>query len=311
MADVDTTLSLLPTEIEELRTRGYVFRSFMENKIGVLSEQWDEMKGRVADEVEKRTQDLEQDSDAAERTLNQAMSGNASRVNRAESTIETLESKVYAAQSAVKAMYEPLQKNVNQTRAQVGKAKRLLDQIDEASFQLHPIEDAVAYCKAQYIEREDEGPEGLLYLTDERLLFERKEEVATKKVLFITTEKETVQELIFEVPIRQIEEIKAVDKKKFLKRKELLELYFAPEADLSEATLRMIHTDNDEWARLIGRVKSGEIDKERTQPKNEEAVEAIRDAPTKCATCGATLSTEIVRGMQEITCEYCGSVMRL
>lgn len=311
MADVETTLSLLPTEVETLRTRGYVFRSFLENKIGVLAEQWDEMKDRVADEVEQRTRDLERDSDAAERALNQALGGSASRVSRAESAIDTLESKVRAAQSAVEAMYEPLQQNVNQTRFQVEEIRELLDQIDEASFQLHPVEDVVASCKAQYIEREDEGPEGLLYLTDERLIFERKEEVATKKVLFITTEKETVQELIFEVPIGQIEEIKASDKKKFLRRKEMLELFFAPEADLSGATLRLIGAENEEWTRLIGRVKSGEIEKERTQPKDEEAVEAARAAPTKCATCGATISVEIVRGLREITCEYCGSVIRL
>jgi ribosomal protein S27E len=62
---------------------------------------------------------------------------------------------------------------------------------------------------------------------------------------------------------------------------------------------------------LIGRVKSGEIDKERTQPKDEAVVEAARSAPTKCSTCGATLPADIVRGQREITCEYCGSVIRL
>jgi predicted nucleic acid-binding Zn-ribbon protein len=311
MADVETTLSLLPTEIEKVRTRGYVFRSFLENKVEVLSEQWDEMKDNVAQEVERRTRDLERDSDAAERALNQALGGGSAQITRADHAIETLESKVYAAQSAVEAMYEPLQQNVNQTRYQVAEITKLLDAVDAASFELHPVEDVVAFCEAQYLEREDEGPEGLLYLTDERLLFERKEQVATKKVLFITTQKETVQELIFEVPVRQIDEIKATDEKKFLKRHELLEMFFAPEADLPGATLRLIHTKNEEWAQLIGRVKSGEIDKERTQPKDEEAVEAVRAAPTKCATCGATLSVEIVRGMQEIECEYCGSVIRL
>ena len=311
MAEVETTLSLLPTEIEELRTRGYVFRSFLENKVGVLSGQWDEMKDRVADEVTKRTRDLERDANTAERTLQQAMDGSSSRVTRAESAVESLESKVYAARSAVEAMYEPLQQNVNQTHRQMEQIRWLLDEIDEASFQLHPVEDPVAACKAQYIEREDEGPEGVLYLTDERLIFERKEEVATKKVLFITTEKETVQEFIFDVSVGHIDEAKASDKKKFLGRKEMLELLFAPEADLSGATLRLLDAENEEWAALIGRVKSEEIAKERTQPKDEAAEETARSAPTKCTTCGATLSVEIVRGMNEITCEYCGSVIRL
>jgi len=311
LAEIETALSLLPAKIEEVRARGYVFQNFLENKINVLAEKWAEIQSRVSREITRRTRELEQDSDTAENALRQAASGSSSQVSRAESALSTFESKVRAAQSAVEAMYKPLQQNVSQTRQQVTQIGRMLDLIEEASFQLYPAEDPVAVCKAQYLEREDEGPEGLLYLTDARLLFERKEQVATKKILFITTEKETVQEFVFEVPIGQIDEVTASDKKKFLKRKEMLELLFAPEADLSGATLRLLDARNEEWAKLIGRVKSGEIAKERTQPKDEAVVEATRAAPTKCSTCGATLSVEIVRGMQEITCEYCGSVVRL
>ena len=310
MGDIETALSLLPAEIKELRTRGYVFRSFLENKVNVLAKQWDETHERVSREMSRCTRELEQESDVAESALRQAMSGRASQMARAESAINTFESKVHAAQSAVGAMYETLQENVNQTRSQVERIRWLLDQIDEAGFQLYPAEDPVAGCQAQYMETKKEGPEGVLYLTDERLIFEQKEEIATRKVLFITTEKETVQQLIFEVPIGQIEEVKASDKG-FLGHKELLELLFAPEADLSGATLRLRGAQNEEWAGLIGRVKSDEIAKERTRPKDEAAVEAARAAPTKCPTCGATLSVEIVRGMREITCEYCGSVIRL
>ncbi|MBU0702597.1 MAG: hypothetical protein KKC18_01865 [Chloroflexi bacterium] len=311
LEDIETGLAVLPTEIEELRTRGYVFCSFLENKINVLAGQWEETHERVSREVNKRVRELEREADEAESAMRQAMSGSSTQIARAESAIETLERKVSAARSATQAMYDTLQQNVRQTKAQVEQIRWLLDQIDEASFQLHPAEDPVAACKAQYLEREDEGPEGLLYLTDERLIFERKEKVATKKVLFITTEKETVQEFIFEVHIGQVEEVTASDKRKLLRRQEMLELLFAPEADLSGATLRLIDAQNEEWAQLIGRVKSGEIAKERTQPKDEAVVEAARTAPTKCTTCGATLSVEIVRGMREITCEYCGSVIRL
>ena len=310
MGDLETALSLLPAEIEELRTRGYVFRSFLENKINVLAKQWEEIDSRVSREVSRRQRELEREADVAESALRQAMSGRASQVSRAESAIETLERKVRAAQSAVEAMYGALQQNVNQTRSQVEQIRWLLDQVDEACFQLYPAEDPVTACKAQYMETKKEGPEGVLYLTDGRLIFEQKEEKATKKILFITTEKEKVQQLIFEVPIGQIEEVKS-SQKGFLGRKEMLELLFAPEADLSGATLRLRGADNEEWAGLIGRVKSDEIVKERTRPKDEATVEAARAAPTKCPTCGATLSVEIVRGMREVTCEYCGTVIRL
>jgi len=245
MADIETALSLLPTEIEELRTRGYVFRSFLERKVGVMAEQWEEMHDRVSREVTRRMRELEREADEAESALRQAMSGRASQVARAESAINALERKARAAQSAVEAMYKTLQQNVNQTRSQVEQIRFLLDQVDEASFQLYPAEDPVAACRAQYMETKKEGPEGVLYLTDERLIFEQKEKIATKKVLFITTEKETAQQLIFEVPSGQIEEIKT-SQKGFLGHKEMLELFFAPEADLSGATLRLRDTENEE-----------------------------------------------------------------
>jgi len=310
MGEIETALSLLPAEIEELRTRGYVFRRFLENKANVLAGQWEAVHDRVSREVARRTRELEQEADLARSTFRQAMSGQASQVTRAEAEIQSLEHKVRAAQAAVGAMYGTLRQNVDQTRAQVEEIRWLLDQVDEAGFQLYPAEDPVAACRAQYMEAKKEGPQGVLFLTDERLIFEQKEEKATRKVLFITTEKETIQQLIFALPVGQIEEFQASDKG-FLGRKEMLELRFAPEADLSGATLRLHGADNEEWAGLIGRVKAGEIARERTRPKEEEAVEAARAAPTKCPTCGATLAVEIVRGMREITCEYCGSVIRL
>ena len=49
-----------------------------------------------------------------------------------------------------------------------------------------------------------DGVGGVLFLTDQRLLFEQKEEVVTKKVLFIATEKQKVQALAWEIPVANI-----------------------------------------------------------------------------------------------------------
>jgi len=310
LADIETALSLLPTEIDQLRARGYVFRNFLERKVGVLADQWDEVHERALREASRRTQDLEREADEAESALRLATSGRSAQLAWARSAVDALEGKVGAAKSAVQAMYGPLKQNVEQTRSQVEQVCWLFDQLDEASFQLHSAEDPVMACEAQYMETRKDGPQGVLYLTDERLIFEQKEKVAIRKVLFIATEKETVQQPIFDVPVGQIDEVKASDRG-FLGRKEMLELAFAPEADLSSAVLRLRGAENEEWAALIGRVKSGEIAKERTRQKDEAALEAARTALTKCPTCGATLSVDIVRGMREITCEYCGTVIRL
>jgi hypothetical protein len=310
LSDVDAVLAVLPADIEALRTRGYVFRNFLERKIEVLAEQWAEAREKVAEEVERRSRELEQDVRRAESALRRAESGGVTQISAGESAFKTLESKVSAAQNAVEAMYDALDDNVTQTQAQVEAIEWALEQVDQASISFYPAEDLVAACRAQFLETKKDGPEGVFFLTDERLLFERKEEVATKKVLFITTEKEKVQESVLEVPIGQIEKVTA-SQSGFLGRKEMLEIKFSREAPLSEARLRLLGADNEEWSALIGRVRSGDVAKERTRPKEKAAVEEARKVPTKCPTCGAQITVSVVKGMREINCEYCGAVIRL
>lgn len=315
LADIEAMLSTLPAEIEALRARGYIFRNYLERKVEVLSRQWAEMADRVRREVERRNAELSRALREAERAVQSAASGDPAQIARAESAVRTLEGKVSAAQDALEAMFDTLDQNVTQTRAQVESIEWALEQADQASLDFYPDENLVAACRAQFLETKKEGPEGILFLTDGRLLFERKEEVATKKFLFITTERETVQEPIFQVPIGHVEEVKA-SQAGFLGRKEMLEIRFAPEADISEARLRLLSgADNEEWAALIGRVRSGDIEKERVQVEGEEPVTAEpvapAEIPTKCPNCGAILTTPVVKGMREITCEYCGTVIRL
>ena len=64
------------------------------------------------------------------------------------------------------------------------------------------------------------------------------------------------------------------------------------------------------YVQQLNRVMTGEIDKERAIPVDEAEVEAVRSAPTVCTTCGATLPA-LARGVTELTCEYCGTVVRV
>ncbi len=308
--EMQTTLSLLPTDIENLRSRGYVFRSFLERKVEVLTNQWEDTSYRVSRDVPRLTRELQREADEAESALYEAMAGGTVHISRAQTVIDALEHRVDGTESTLRAMYETLQQNVRQTKAQIEEIAWLLDELAQASFKLHPAEDPIAASKAQLMETKKDGPKGVLYLTDERLLFEQKEKKTTKKVLFIATEKETVQELILDVPVGQIEKVEA-SQKGFLGRKEMMRLLFSPEAILDEALLRLRGTDNETWAGLIGRVQSGDIAKERSRPKEAAVLEAVRNVPTTCSTCGAAIDVQIVRGMREITCEYCGTVIRI
>src|SRR6185436_14978048 len=136
-----------------------------------------------------------------------------------------------------------------------------------------------------------------------------KEEVVTKKVLFVATEKQKVQALAWAVPVSQID--KAVGSNRgFMGKDDFLTVNLAQGASLTGPNgegLSLASTDihlkgekGDAWQGWIGRVKSGEIAKERTVPVDAAAVQAVSKAPTKCGTCGASFTQAVVRGQTEM-----------
>ena len=67
----------------------------------------------------------------------------------------------------------------------------------------------------------------------------------------------------------------------------------------------------DEWKALLKRAKAKEFDGTRAIAIDEAAVEKVKDAPTKCPSCGGAINQVVLRGMESITCEFCGDVIRL
>jgi predicted nucleic acid-binding Zn-ribbon protein len=315
LEETDSELYALPSDIAAIRDQGYVFANYLERKAQVLGEQWEAKREEVVQAVEQRSVELQREIDQAENILNQAYSGGQSRISRAENTIQQLESRVAAAQDAIENMFKTIDENVTQLMSQLDAIEWTMDQAAEASFDFYEGEDFVAACEAQLIENDKEGPKGVLHLTNERLVFEQKEEVATKKVLFITTEKEKVQQMVFEEMVGYVEEIKSTQAG-FLGHKEMMEIDFAPDARYTKVALRLIGADNEAWTRLINRVKTGDIDRERVRAAEDAAAEEqltvqVDEPPTKCPNCGALFTAPIVRGMREISCDYCGTVVRL
>lgn len=314
LADIDTALRDLPGAIQQVRSRGYVFKNYLEKKTEVLAQQWSDMRWRVTAAVDEQSRLLRFPADQLQQRLVQLRSNrNEGEAAALAAEVADLQSRVRAAQSTIENTYGPLKQNVDQTAAQVKDVARVLDQVDGAVFKLYPGEGVVAAVKAQWMTSEKEGPRGILFLTEDRLLFEQREEVATKKVLFVTTAKQKVQDLKWEAAVGQLERVGASELGgAFLGigKKEMLELAFEGSAKIRSAQVHL-EADSEAWQALIGRVKSGDIAGERMAPKDQAAVQAARAAPTKCPTCGATITQPVVRGMSVLKCEYCGAAIRL
>jgi len=316
MAQVEAVLDKLPTELAELRTQGFVFQSYLENKINVLDGKWDEICDKIEEEINRERRTLTQHADRAHRLLQQAVSGNKTTLARAESAIESLKNKANATRNTLRSRYSDLKQNINQTNKQLTKAKWAFQQLAEAKLDFLSAEYLVAACKAKMLDdaNDKEGPKGILYLTDERLLFEQKEEVKTKKFFFFTTDSQMVQEVRFAEPLGHIETLEAQDKGRFIFSKELLNLQLSPQAQMRHVTFELEDAKNEAWTAFINRVTSGEIERERLAEavqEKQEVSQQLSQAPTICPTCGATLQATIVRGQNTMDCDYCGSVIRL
>src|SRR6185436_17107241 len=197
LEDVNSAIAALAPNIENIRSRGYVFKSYLERKAQTLDTQWKELRPKVEAATRSSVTTLQNDARLVQATL--------TRRQRATAALSSLESKATAAQRNLQGMYDALNDNVNQTQQQIDEISWTLQQAEQACFGFLPTEGVIEAVPANWKKPDDkDGVGGVLYLTDQRLLFEQKEEVATKKVLFITTEKQKVQALAWEIPVANI-----------------------------------------------------------------------------------------------------------
>jgi hypothetical protein len=229
-----------------------------------------------------------------------------------ENEMDLLEDKVRSAEGTISGMYNTFKNQVYAVKKHLDDVDKMLTQLAEASFKLLPTEGGIMAVKAIWckdVKERDDDPEGVLFLTDQRLIFEQREEVATKKILFIATEKKKVQELKWEAPVALVEQI-LTGKQGMMKNEDHLDLRFASGAPLQTIHLH-IWQPCEEWLALINRAKVKDFDKTRAIAIDQAAVDKVKSLPGQCPSCGANLSQIVLRGQDSVKCEYCGFVIRL
>ncbi|MFN2113002.1 MAG: hypothetical protein ACK2TT_07795 [Anaerolineales bacterium] len=315
--DLSVKVRGLDQRIASLRKHGYAFEKDLEAQAEDFVRDWARVEPGIKRKVESEAQELESALRPLESLLAQ-LAGDRSpanalqpRVARLKAQVENLESRVEGAEKSIQGEYDQFQSSVSQLETHLGKLEWTLTELSEADFQLLATESPLMAVKAVWAKegkQTKQDPEGVLYLTDQRLIFEQKEKVATKKVLFVATEKELVQELKWEIPVVLVEDAKA-SKEGFLNKDDYLELRLASGAVFDVLSIH-IWQRGDEWVSLIQRAKAGDFDANRAIPIDEAVLEKVRNAPTKCPSCGGAIKQVILRGMDSITCEFCGDVIR-
>jgi len=316
--DVQTSVNGMAQRILSLRTRGYVFEKDLESQAQAFVTSWALLYPNLQAQINLQSNSLVNALRPVEMQMPQlaSMAGNPAMgrglLASLQSAVEGVESKVSASERAIEGMYDQFNNQVYAATKHLNEIEYLVTQLAEASFQLLPTEAGIAAVKAVWCKtgkEQKEDPEGVLYLTDQRLLFEQKEEIATKKVLFVVTEKKKVQGLLLEAPVALVDKVDT-SKQGMLKNEDHIELRF-----LSGAPLQVTHfhiwQENAAWQALINRAKSKDFDKGRAVALDQAALDKVKAAPAQCPSCGGNITTVVLRGMDSINCEYCGFVIRL
>ncbi|MBC8506511.1 MAG: hypothetical protein ISR58_04970 [Anaerolineales bacterium] len=319
LSNVGRDVSELEDYISEIRSKGYVFGGDWEGKAEEVRSRWPREKRAAERELDQQTQIVRDSADEVERLLNRAERSH-NLLDDLERKLESFESEVSAAEQNVRRAFERSSDELGEVYEEIEWATFLVENLRDSAFKLNPEENGVAACKAKWMSKKGE-PEGVLYLTDQRVFYEQIEEVATKKVLFITTEKETVREMAWQAPVGAIDKHGAEDKGGVLGFgvKELLTINFNRDAkDVpNEVTMRFLdYADNEMWENLIEQVKSGRIAKSKYSGAVSDGEHTHSEAsdsktiPTTCTSCGGKLP-KAFKGMRQLECEFCGQVVSL
>ena len=302
--EAQKVLKAASAALRECRTRGYIFQKNLEANSIELEKQASDQRTRFDEQVRA----LKAEAGKVEALLAQG-------AGAAKGALVVLENKIQAAGATLKGDCQSLTDQTGQFNQTVKTIIWMLNQVEQASFQLTATESLVNASQA--IWKNGSGGndiKGILYLTDLRLIFERKDERVTKKILFVPTETEKLQNLEWEAPIQLVE--KAVSSQQgLLGLSEQIAVRFAVGGPFSQVTLQLDGSDettvsSDDWAASIGRVKSGMINQDRTTPFDPKTAQAAK-LPSNCPSCGAVFTQTVLRGQTEIKCQYCGLPVRL
>lgn len=312
--DIQSLVNGFKQQVGELRSRGYVFGKNFETQADALPRQWAQMSANIHAQVNAQAARL-QNAFTPLQSRAAALSNPAQAAavyKQLKPQVDAVETQVQAAEDQLRGMYNTFESDVKQFDRQIYEAKNVLDQLNEATFKLLATESGVAAVKAVFVKdgKEDkEDPDGVLILTDQRLIFEQKEEVATKKILFITTEKQKVQQVQFEVPVALIETV-TPSRQGLFKHEDNIELTLGSGAPYPKVRFH-IWQRAEEWQAHINRVRTRDIDKDRAVAVDASAAAKVKSAPSQCPQCGGNISQVVLRGQDNIKCEFCGYVIRL
>ncbi len=310
---IDNAFLEIPAKIAELNKRGFVFTKDMDDALTLAEEEWN---AGIEDDVEAKLtagiNEVQQSANRLDRAMAQLVKPNQYAVEKAENELDQLDNLISATEKGIRGRYSAIKTTIDEIYGDIDEANWGIDHLNDSEIKLRGSEALVQVAEAEWeIDGEDEGPDGFLYLTDQRLLFEQKEEVAEKKFMFITTKSTEVQKLLIDTELRYLGTIEQSEEKRRRLQwgsDEILSMTVTGQADLSRLRFHIKNQQAEDWKETLQFVLSGEIQEDRFDHDPEAAEEKLV-FPTSCPNCMAAVPP-LPGGVSVHECEFCGTTIQ-
>lgn len=314
LASLTAQVTGLPAELQRARSRGYVFANYLEQKLAVLAKQWEAQRLEAQKTLTTEGEFLRPLRHEVEALIATAQSQASNpmlllmSLTKLEKTASDLENQAKTVENRIKDRIRTLERDIQQTHEQLQDIHHMLDLRDGASFSFNNGENVYLTAQGEWVAtgKGSQDPDGTLYLTDQRLIFEQNEK--TGKTLGLFGGKHT-QGIQWEVALPLIEKVEAENKGLF-GGKDMLHFTLGAGAPHPRITVEVKGKAKCKfWAAQIERMARGETKDERAIAPDEETLKEIKSETSECHVCGGTLPQ--LSGGQQVTCVYCGAVITL
>jgi hypothetical protein len=258
LQEINNKLAGFGQRVNVLRERNYKFVNWLEKNVDNLKKDWSDVQNRANEALSKARNEVYLFVRRAQDALSNAeRSANETNIQEAQREIEESDSALDEAIGVIEEIYELFQERLEALDGSLDDIDWALEQKDSASFSFNDGESVITACKAEWVQTGNakQDPDGVLYITNTRLIFEQKE--TTGKFLGLFGGKKE-QEFEWAVEVDQITGIRH-ENKGMLGGKDMLYLTLQPGGKLTEINLEVKGgADNEAWAETIRRVQRKE-----------------------------------------------------
>jgi hypothetical protein len=300
--DLGNKAAALPAQLHGARAQGYVFEKALEGQATGLVEQWTKVKAGIDTEVQRQSDALTRTVQALQQQMLPVMGGSKAPESvrpaylQVKSLAASADAQAAAAEQAIFKQYDSFQASVEALGAHLEWLNWLLAALATASFRLLETEGGVAATQANWL-RPNDGPQGgVLFITDQRLIFE---------------EREGEFSVPLEVPLTQVQSVEALAGQGANKDEQHLKVSLGAGAPAPAAEFQLVGPSAESWKITLSRAMKGDYAGDRAVAVDPAAVDKVKNAPTQCPNCGGAFTKPVLRGQAEIKCGFCGAVTRL